>query len=118
MTTHNFSGEGPSHEAQSFTPSPIDPDASPEYLVARRMILGPSADITHPEFGRDNTPEETFGFRSEVNCPSKWSIHTTPKVFDSNGKEVDPNTFKLKPFNDGLQTGNAQQDWIDVTESG
>ncbi len=30
------------------------------YVEDRRSILGPAADITHPEFGRPNRPEETF----------------------------------------------------------
>lgn len=35
-------------------------DNSPEYLAERRAILGPAADITHPEFRRPNRPTETF----------------------------------------------------------
>ncbi len=30
------------------------------YVRMRRKLLGPVADITHPEFGRPNRPEENF----------------------------------------------------------
>lgn len=33
---------------------------SEEYFAERRKLMGPVADITHPEFGRPNRPEETF----------------------------------------------------------
>lgn len=35
-------------------------------MINRRKILGPAADITHPEFGRPNTPEETFAIRYTI----------------------------------------------------
>jgi hypothetical protein len=43
-----------------------------EYLYQRRRLLGPVADIRHPEFGRPNLPDETFSvayaFREEEVC--------------------------------------------------
>ena len=35
----------------------MGPD-DPEYLTRHRRLLGPEADITHPEFGRTNRREE------------------------------------------------------------
>jgi len=37
-----------------------------EYIAQRRLFLGPIADITHPEFGRPNQPEETYAMTYRV----------------------------------------------------
>jgi|GEM_PF-1404388 len=46
-------------EAQEFETA-MQPD-DPDYMIRRKKLLGPCADVTDPEFGRPNRPEETYG---------------------------------------------------------
>lgn len=69
--------------------SPIDPDDI-DYVTDRRHILGPAADISHPEFGRPNRPEENFRVLSDVVYPDDNHFRTqvTQRVFDAEGNVV------------------------------
>lgn len=41
-------------------------DPTEEYMEQRRLSIGPTADVTHPEFGRPNLPSETYAITYRV----------------------------------------------------
>ena len=69
----------------------------------RRRFLGPSADITHPDFGlRPNQPEETFGIYYSITdrLPTSTETHgkmlkgtvtVVEKVCDADGRIIERN---------------------------
>ncbi len=74
--------------------SPIDPDNA-DYVKQRRRLLGPIADISHPEFGRENTPEETFGLVANISHPdgNLGEVRVISGVLDSAGVVVDSESY-------------------------
>lgn len=50
-----------------------------DYLSARRKLLGPVADITHPEFGRQNRESETFGLFYRISLRPLLSFNLLTK---------------------------------------
>lgn len=114
----NSGGEAAFGPEAHYSVSPIDPDTPIEYLNARRRLLGPTADITHPDFGRDNTDEETFALKYDVIHPNgnHHSISVTQHIFDGDGREI--SQADLEADTQSLQIGEAPQDWIEVAESG
>lgn len=71
------------------TISPIDP-GDIDYVTERRKLLGPIADISHPEFGRENRPDETFQLIADVTHPDEkhFVVNVVSRVLDDAGVEV------------------------------
>lgn len=56
---------------------------SDEYFAERRKLIGPAADITHPDFGRPNLPEETY----MIYCHIREEPHIAAEIRE-NGRKV------------------------------
>jgi len=74
--------------------SPIDP-ADEAYVIERRKLLGPIADISHPEFGRENRPDENFGLVADISHPDGdlCRVRVVSKVLDSSGVSVEEQIY-------------------------
>lgn len=76
--------------------TPVGVDMRPEELEDRRLLLGPSADISHPEFGRQNRPEETFRTEHQVEIiygeHGSTAIRAINRIYDHTGRLVDEST--------------------------
>lgn len=79
--------------------SPIDPDDE-AYVIERRKLLGPRADISHPEFGRENTPDETFSLVADISHPDGELKRTkvVSRVLDSSGVSVEEETYSSTQY--------------------
>lgn len=76
--------------------TPVGVDMTPQELKDRRRLLGPEVDISHPEFGRRNRPEETYRTEHQVEIiPDKHggtAIRSINRIYDYTGRLVDEKT--------------------------
>lgn len=89
-------------EGEDFFELTMEPN-QPAYIASRRVLLGPAADITHPEFGRPNNKEETFGLFYRIKVSPKirydpftkevlqWDAHYVDEyIFNADNNLIDP----------------------------
>lgn len=73
--------------------TPVGVDMRAEELADRRRLLGPAADISHPEFGRQNRPEETYRTEHQVEIIRSENgstvIRAINRIYDHTGRLMD-----------------------------
>lgn len=79
-------------EVEVYPVTPIDPACS-DYVEERRKLLGPIADISHPEFGRENTDEENVKLETIVVQPDKFVVEILSEATDSEGIIIASDTY-------------------------
>lgn len=95
-------------ELQGMAITPVGVDMQPQELEDRRRLLGPEADISHPEFGRQNRPEETFRTEHQVEIirgeHGGTAIRAINRIYDHTGRLIDENinTSPLTQFGGDL----------------